>query len=104
MFVTEAAKNFGGGVALLAGRLFIVFEDGVDDGLEGIEDRGQGSPLVRFGFGVGENVADFASGVMKASRQFADAHLFLAMGLSNACIFVHVNHPPPPVAGTAVRQ
>jgi hypothetical protein len=104
MFVTEAAKDFGGGVALLARRLFIVFEDGVDDGFEGIENGRHRPSLVGVRIGMGEDVADFASGVMKASRQFADAHLFLAMGLSNACIFVHVNHPPPPVAGTAVGQ
>jgi hypothetical protein len=104
MFVAEAAKDFGGRVALLTGRLFIVFEDGVDEGFEGIENGRHRPSLVGFGFGMGEDVADFASGVMKASRQFADAHLFLAIGLSNACIFVHVDHPSPLVAGTAVRQ
>ena len=104
LFVTETAKDFGGRVALLAGRLLILFEDSVDDGLEGIKDGGQGPSLVGLGFGVSEDLPYFASGVMKASRQFADAHLFLAIGLSNACIFVHVNHPPPPVAGTALLQ
>jgi hypothetical protein len=104
VFVAETAKDFGGGVALLAGRLLILFEDSVDDGLEGIDDRRQGAALIRFGFGVGEDFPDLASGVMKASCQLTDAQMFLSMGLSNACILFHGDHPPPPVAGTALPQ
>jgi len=104
MLVAEAAKDFGGAMPLLGGRLFIVVADGVDDGLEGIEDRRQGPSLVGFGFGLGEDFPDLASGVMKASRQLTDAQMFLSMGLSNACILFHGDHPPPPVAGTALPQ
>lgn len=104
MLVAETAKDFGGGVTLLAWRLLIAGEDGVDKGLEGIKDGGQRPSLVGFGFGVGEDFADLATGMMKASRQLTDAQVFLAMGLSNACILFHVDHPPPPVAGTALLQ
>ena len=104
MLVAEAAKDFGGGVPLLAGCLFIRLEDGVDDGLEGIEDGDERPSLVGFGFRLGEDFPDFASGVVKASRQLTDAQVFLVIGLSNACVLFHVDHPPPPVAGTALPQ
>jgi hypothetical protein len=102
VFVAEAAKDFGGGMALLAWRLLILVADGVDEGLEGIEDRRQGASLVGFGFGVGEDVADLASGMVKASRQLPDAQVLLALGLSKACVLFHGDHPPPPVAGMAL--
>jgi hypothetical protein len=104
LFVTEAAKDFGGRVPLLAGRLFIAAQDGVDKGLEGIQERRHRPSLVGFGFGVGEDLPDFASGVVKASRQLTDAQVFLVIGLSNACVLFHRDHPPPPVAGTALSQ
>lgn len=104
VFVAEAAKDFSGGMALLTWRLFIAGEDGVDDRLEGIKHRRQWPTLIGFGFGVDEDVANLASGVVKASRQLPDAHVFLAIGLSNACVLFHVDHPPPPVAGPALLQ
>jgi hypothetical protein len=104
VFVAEAAKDFGGGMALFAWRLLIGLPDGVDEGLEGIEDRRQGPSLVGLGLGMGEDVADFASRVVKASCQLADAQVFLVIGLANAGILLHGDHPPPPVAGTAWLQ
>lgn len=104
VLVAEATIDLSGGVALLAGRVLIRLEDGVDDGLEGIEHRWQGPSLVGFGLGMGEDVADLASGVVKASRQLTDAQVFLVIGLSNACVLFHGDHPPPPVAGAALLQ
>jgi hypothetical protein len=104
VFIAEAAKDFGGGVPLLAWRLLIGGKDGVDERFERIEDRRQGPTLIAFGFGMGEDFADLASGVMKASRQLTDAQVLLVIGLSNACVFFHVDHPPPPVAGAALLQ
>jgi hypothetical protein len=104
VLVTEAAKNLGGGVALFAWRLLILLEDSVDDRLEGIKDRRQGPALILLGFRMGEDRADLASRMMKAACQLADAHLLLAVGLANACILFHVDHPPPPVAGAALLQ
>jgi len=61
VFVAEAAKDLGGGVTLLARRLLIVLHDGVDEGLERIQDRRQPAALVRFGLGVTEDLTDFAA-------------------------------------------
>jgi len=92
----QTAKDLGGGVPLLGRSLFIGAQDGVDDRLERIDHRGQRAALIRFGLGLAEDLADLAAGVMKTSRQFADAQLVHAMGAADTCIFVHSDHPPPP--------
>ena len=96
MLVAETAKDFGRGMPLLAGGLFIVLDDGVDDGFERINEQGQRAALIGLRFRVVEDLANLAAGVVKASRQFADAQVFLAVGLANACVLVHADHPPPP--------
>jgi hypothetical protein len=89
----QAAKNLGGGVPLFTRGLFVGFQNGVDDRLEGIDNRRQRASLVRFGFRLGEDLADFAPRVMEPACQFANAHLVHAMSASDACVFVHLDHP-----------
>jgi hypothetical protein len=89
----QAAKNLGGGVPLFTRGLLVGFQDGVDDRLEGIDHRRQRASLVRFGLRLGEDLADFAPRVMEPARQFADAHFVHAMSASDACVFVHLDHP-----------
>ena len=96
----QTAIDLGGGVLLLGRSLFIGVQDGIDDRFERIEHRGKRASLVRLGLGMTEDLADLAPGVMKASRQFADAHLVHTMGAADACIFVHSDHPPPPCSWT----
>jgi hypothetical protein len=96
----QTAKNLGRRVPLLARRLFVRLQQGVDHRLERIEDRWQRATLIRFGFGLGEDLTDFAARVMKVPRQLADTHLVHAMGASDTCIFVHSDHPPPPCSWT----
>jgi hypothetical protein len=103
VLLTQAAHNLGDGVPLLARRIGIGAENLVDHRFEGIDDRRQGAACVRFGFSLAKDLADLAPRVMEPFGQFADAHFVDAMGLSNACIFVHLDHPPPPAAGTRLR-
>jgi len=103
VFVAQPADDLGDGVALLARRGFIGAEDRVDDGFEGIDHRGDGPASIGLGLGLGEDLADLAARVMEASGQFADAHPVDAMGVANACVLVHRDHPPPPAAGTSAR-
>lgn len=64
----EPAADLGGGVALLARRLLIGAQDGVDQRLERIEDRRRRRrPAVRRGLGLAENLADLAARVLKAA-------------------------------------
>jgi hypothetical protein len=90
---SQAAKNLGGGVSLFTRGLLVGFQDSVDDRLEGIDNRRQRAPLIRFGFRLGEDLADFAPRVMEPACKFADAHLVHAMSTSDACVFVHLDHP-----------
>jgi len=99
----QTAKDLGGGVPLLGRSLFIGMQDRVDDRLKRIDHRGERAALIRFGLGLAENLADLAAGMMKASRQLADAQLVHAMGAADTCIFVHSDHPPPPCNGTPLR-
>jgi hypothetical protein len=99
----QPAKDLGGGVLLLGRSVLIGLQDGIDDGFERIDHRGQWATLIRFGLGLAEDLPDLAAGVMKASRQFADAQLVHAIGAANTCILVHLDHPPPPCSGTPLR-
>jgi hypothetical protein len=89
----QAAKNLGGGVPLFTRSLLIGFQNGVDNRLEGIDNRRQRAALVRFGLRSREDLADFVSRMMEPACQFADAHLVHAMSASDACVFVHLDHP-----------
>jgi len=97
VLVAQTAEEFGGGMPLLAGGVFVGPEDLINDGLERVQDRGQRAALVASGLGLGEDLPDLAPRVMKPAGQFADAHVLQAMGLANACVLVHGDHPPPPV-------
>jgi hypothetical protein len=96
MFIAEASENLGAGVALLAWGLLVGAQEIIDDRLERIEDGGQGAPLVLLGLGLVEDLANLASGMMEASGELPNAELLDAMRLSNACVLVHFDHPPPP--------
>jgi hypothetical protein len=70
VFLLEAPEQLHGRVPLFARRQVIVEDQFVQDALEGIEDRGQRfEPLIRFGFGTGDDLADLVARVMKRLRQ-----------------------------------
>lgn len=96
VLVAQPAKDLRGRVLLLGRRRRVNLQDRLDHRLEGINDRGHRPPLIGRRFGLGENLANLAARVVKPPRQFADAHLINEMSTSNACIFVHRDHPPPP--------
>jgi hypothetical protein len=89
----QTAMDLGGGVPLLGWGLGVGVQDGVNDRLEAIQQRGQRPTLVGFGLGVCEDLFDLVARVMKLPRQFANAHLVDAMSPSDTCIFVHLDHP-----------
>jgi hypothetical protein len=93
MLGLEAAMDLGSSVPLLGWGLGVGVQDGVNDRLEAIKKRGQRPTLVGFGLGVCEDLFDLAARVMKLARQFANAHLVDAMGPSDTCVFVHLDHP-----------
>jgi hypothetical protein len=99
VLVAQAAINLGDRMALLARRVVVAAQDRVNDRLERIDDRGHGLALVLLGLGLSQDLADFAPRMMKAAGQLANAHLVAAMRLANAGVLVHLDHPPPPVAG-----
>jgi hypothetical protein len=103
VLLAQPADDLGDRVPLLAGRVGVGTKNLVDHGLERINDRRQRPPRVRLGFGLAENLADLAARVMEPLGQFTDAELVDAMGVTDAGIFVHLDHPPPPAAGTSVR-
>lgn len=98
MLVAEPPKDLGGSVLLLGWCRRIDLKNRLNDRLERIDDRRRWLPLIGLGFSLGEDLADFTSGMMKLPRQLANAHLAAAMRMANACIFVHRDHPPPPVS------
>ena len=103
VLLAQPPDELGDRVSLLAGRVGVGTKNLVDHGLERIHDRRHGPPGVRLGFGLAEDLADLAARVMELLGQFADAELVDPMGVTDACIFVHLDHPPPPAAGTSVR-
>jgi len=98
VLVAQAAKDFGHRVSLLARRIFIGADDGVDDRFEGIDDRWHGPALVLLGLGLAEDLPNLASRVMESPAQLTNAELVNAVRLPDACVLVHLDHPPPPVA------
>ena len=98
VFGLETTKDLGGRMPLLARGRCIRLHHGVDQRLEGIQHRGHRAASIRVGFGLAEDLTDLAARVMKPTRQLADAHLVDAMGTSDLCISVHLDHPPPPVS------
>lgn len=98
VFVAKSAKDLGGGVPLLARRLLVRLQDGINRWLERIEDR-RPRPARRIWLGLRlpEDLADLAPRVMKPPGQFPDAYLLYRMGMANARVLVHLDdHPSPP--------
>jgi hypothetical protein len=104
VFVAQPADQLGDRVLLLGRRRLVTAEDGIDDRLEGINHGRHGPAPVRLGLGLSEDLADLAARMVKAPRQLVDAHLVDAMGAANACVLVHLDHPPPPVVWHQLRS
>ena len=98
VLVAQAPENLGDRVPLLAGRVLVGPNDGVDDRLEGIDDRRHRPALILCGLGMSQDVANLPPRMMKLAGQLANAQLVDAMRLSDARKLVHLDHPPPPVA------
>jgi hypothetical protein len=85
------------GVPLLAWRLLVAGQDGIDDRLEGIDNRRRRlEPAVALGLWRRQNLADLASRMMEPTGQLANAQPVHEMRSSHMAIFVHRDHPPPP--------
>jgi hypothetical protein len=97
VFLLQAAKDFGDRVPLLARRLFIAAQDLIDNRLERIDHRRHHPPPVSLRLGLGQDLPDLAPRMMKLPGQLPNAQLVEAMGLPNARVLVHLDHPPPPV-------
>jgi hypothetical protein len=98
VFVAQTPENLGNRVPLLARRLLVGADDGVDDGFEGIDDGRHRPPLIRLGLRLTEDLPNLPPGMVKLAGQLANAQLVNAMRLSDARVLVHLDHPPPPVA------
>ncbi len=97
VLLPQTADDLGDRVPLLARRLLIAAQDLVDDRLERIDHRRHDPASIGLGLGLGQDLADLPPRVMKLAGQLPNAHLVEAMGLANACVLVHLDHPPPPV-------
>src|SRR5512135_3635810 len=88
--VAEAAEHLHGGVPLLGRGLLVVGSDLVDDRAERPQDRGRPlvGPGVGSGPGLGEDLTNLASGVMKGARDRSDGHA-IASGAANCSVIVH---------------
>src|SRR5262249_30285166 len=75
-------------------------DDGGDERVEGMEDGGHGVAAIRLGLGLAEDLPDFAARVMETPGELPNAQLVNAVGVSDTCIFVHSDHPPPPCSWT----
>ncbi len=109
VLVAQAAEQLGRGMALLPGRLQVALQDVVDDRLEGVQHRRHGPTPIGLGLRLREDLADLAARVPEAAGQLADAQPLQAVGLTDACVLVHLDHPPPPASwrpgrGTSVQE
>jgi hypothetical protein len=73
VLVAQAAEQLGDRMPLLARRLFVRKQNGVDDRLERIDHRRHGLTFIGLRFGLGKDLADLASRVLKTLRQGPDA-------------------------------
>jgi len=88
-------------VPLLARRLLVAGEDGIENRLERIQDGGcPFEPAVPLGLWRGQDLADLASRMMEPTGQLANAHPVYEMRSSHMGILVHRDHPPPPCRWT----
>lgn len=92
--IAQAFKDTLARVPLLGRRLFIVGKNLLDDRIKitKLACRRFAEPGIRPRFGVGQYFADLASRMVKCAGDSANTHA-IAMGLSNACILVHREHP-----------
>jgi hypothetical protein len=94
VLVAQATVQLHGGVTLLGRGLLVIGEDGVDDGVEGAQDRGGGwlAAGAGLGLGTGEDLADLAAGMSEGARAVADRHA-VAVRQSDVGVVVHRPHP-----------
>ncbi len=94
MLIAQPFKDAATGVPLLGRCLLIVGKNLLDDWMKTtkLAPWRLAEPGIRLRFGVGQYFADLASRMMKRAGDSANTHA-IAMGLSNACILVHREHP-----------
>jgi len=94
VLVAQPLEDATVGMPLLGRRLFIIGENLLDDVMKAAElgrPRFAG-PSKRLRLWVGQNFANLASRMVKSAGDGVNAHA-VAMGLANACIYVHREHP-----------
>ena len=67
VFVAQAAKDFSGGVPLLARSILVRLQDRIDRRLERIENRGRRLPRISLRLRLPEDLTDLAPRVMEAT-------------------------------------
>ena len=98
ILVAQTPEHLGHRVPLFARRVRVGADDGVNDRFEGIHDRRHGPALVLLRLRLTQDLANLPPRMVKAAAKLANAELIDAVGLSDAGILVHLDHPPPPVA------
>lgn len=85
------------GVPLLGRRLLIAGQNGVNNGLEWIQNRGRRfEPDIMLRFRHRQDLADLPPRMMEKTSQLADAEAVDKVCPANTCILVHRDHPSPP--------
>ena len=94
MLITQPFEDALARVPLLGRRLLIVGKDLLDDGMKATEHARSelALPRKRLGLWIDQGFADFASRMVKRACDGPNTHA-IAVGLANACIFVHREHP-----------
>lgn len=94
VLVAQPFEDATARMPLLGRRLLIVGKNLLDEMMEAAElgSRRFAEPSKRLRLWVGQNFADLASRMMKRACDGTNAHT-IAMGLANACIYVHREHP-----------
>jgi hypothetical protein len=103
VLITQTAKQLGHRVPLLAWRLGVTPKNLVNDRFERVDHRRRLPTPVWLRLGMTEDLPNLPPRVMKTAGQFPDAHPVQRMRLANTCIFVHLDHPPPPCSWSPAR-
>jgi len=103
VLVPQTAKQLGHRVPLFARRRLVGLKNLVDHRFERIHHRRHRPPPIWLRLRLCENLADLPPRMMKPAGQLADAQLLDQMSPPNACILVHLDHPPPPVVRSPER-
>ncbi len=95
MFGDEALPDPARGVVLLVVDPLIAFEPALDDGGDGIHDRGRPSarPTVRPGSGIVEGPADRRPAVVEGAGELANARPFPEVGVPDTLDVDHLDQP-----------